>query len=402
MTECCSEKYLKTLIGKADLEDALKKLDKLTQEEARMAIAENLRATHVVDERVRGVTERVLSVERLSSPNLIDIGYGALCIISENQLRESNHKWLSPPDPSTNHNIACGTHHKKTATWFFKGRIYQEWRSKGSLLCGSMASVRPVPIFYPLLPDDIISSRLGQEYSLVRRSSALSIHHQLLISLISSTVIEDIKALCDVGQASMAYFYFDFRNANKQSLCDLLPSLLTQLSARSSPCCDNLSRLYSVHDNGRNQPSDSVLTKCLQDMLSLPDQRPIYLIIDALDESPISSGIPSARERVLQLLKELVDLGLPNLHICVTSRPEIDIRNAIEPLSSLRVSLHDQTGQKEDIADYVRSIVYSNSDTNMKRWKKEDKEIVVKTLAKRANGMYVNYFMFVIHFQIVK
>ncbi len=183
---------------------------------------------------------------------------------------------------------------------------------------------------------------------------------------------------------------------------DLLPSLLTQLSARSSPRCDILSKLYSVHNNGTKQPSDSVLTKCLEDMLSLPDQRPIYLIMDALDESPITSGIPSARERVLQLLKELIDLGLPKLHICVTSRPEIDIRNAIEPLTSLRVSLHDQTGQKEDIADYVRSIVYSNSDTNMKRWKKEDKEIVVKTLAERADGMYVNRFMFVIHFQIVK
>jgi hypothetical protein len=220
--------------------------------------------------------------------------------------------------------------------------------------------------------------------------------------LISSTVIEDIKTLCKAGEASMAYFYFDFRNANKQSLRDLLPSLLTQLSARSSPRCDILSELYSVHDNGKNQPSDSDLTQGLEDMLSLPDQRPIYLIMDALDESPISSGIPSARERVLQLLKELVDLGLPNLHICVTSRPEIDIRNAIEPLTSLRVSLHDQTGQKEDIADYVRSIVYSNSDTNMKRWKKEDKEIVIKTLAERADGMYVNHFMFVILFQIVK
>jgi len=133
-------------------------------------------------------------------------------------------------------------------------------------------------------------------------------------------------------------------------------------------------------------------------MLSLPDQRPIYLIMDALDESPITSGIPSARESILQLLKELVDLGLPKLHIFTTSRPEIDIRNAIEPLTSLRVSLHDQTGQKEDIADYVRSIVYSNSDTNMKRWKKEDKEIVVKTLAERADGMYVNHFMFVMYF----
>jgi hypothetical protein len=160
--------------------------------------------------------------------------------------------------------------------------------------------------------------------------------------------------------------------------------------------------VYLAHDNGRNQPSDSVLTKCLKDMLTLPDQRSIYLIMDALDESSIMSGIPSARESVLQLLKELVDLGLPNLHICATSRPEIDIRNAIEPLTSLRVSLHDQTGQMQDITEYVRSIVYSNLDTNMKRWKKGDKELVVKTLTERADGMYVNYFMFVMPVSIVK
>ena len=50
------------------------------------------------------------------------------------QLRNEIYKWLSPPDPSTNHSIACGTHHKKTAAWFFQGKIYQEWKSKGSLL----------------------------------------------------------------------------------------------------------------------------------------------------------------------------------------------------------------------------------------------------------------------------
>jgi ankyrin repeat domain-containing protein 50 len=224
----------------------------------------------------------------------------------------------------------------------------------------------------------------------------------LLMSLISSTIIEDIKTLCESGQASMAYFYFDFRNANKQGLHDLLSSLLTQLSARSTPRCDILSKLYSDHDDGKMQPSDSVLTKSLKDMLSLPGQHSIYLIMDALDESPITSGIPSARESVLQLLKELVDLGFPNLNICATSRPEIDIRNAIEPLTSLRVSLHDQTGQNEDIAEYVRSIVYSNSDTNMKRWKKEDKELVVRTLAERADGMYVTCFMFLMPVSIIK
>ena len=141
VTELCSEKYVKRLIGKNEMEDALTKLDKLTQEEARMIIAENLRATHVVDERVRGVGDQVVSVddrvanvERSSYPNLTDVAYEDLSIISENLLRESVHKWLSPPDPSTNHNIACGTHHKKNARWFFEGKIYQEWKSKGSLL----------------------------------------------------------------------------------------------------------------------------------------------------------------------------------------------------------------------------------------------------------------------------
>jgi hypothetical protein len=206
-------------------------------------------------------------------------------------------------------------------------------------------------------------------------------------SAVSSTVIQDIEAMCKAGNASMAYFYFDFRDANKQGLRDLITSLLTQLSARSVPYCDILSDLYLSHDNGKNQPSDSSLAECLKKMVALPDQPPVYLIIDALDESPNTSGISSPREMVLQLMKELVDLSLQNLHICLTSRPEFDIRNVLEPLTPLRVSLHDQSGQQQDIADYVRSVVYSDSQQIMKRWRKEDKELVIKTLSERADGM---------------
>ena len=212
-TERCSEKYGKKLIGRTDLEDALKRLDRLTQEEARMAIAQNLKATHTVDERVRGVANTVVAmdnrvagvddrvagvdgrvarvddrvagvdesvkavddkvaevihgaqigfnyemlnsndsdgreanlvvkqtagdvdiVKRSSPPNFVSIDYRALHIILENQLRENVHKWLSPPDPSINHNIACSTHHKKTANWFFEGSIFREWKSTSSLL----------------------------------------------------------------------------------------------------------------------------------------------------------------------------------------------------------------------------------------------------------------------------
>ena len=193
--------------------------------------------------------------------------------------------------------------------------------------------------------------------------------------------------MCKAGNASIAYFYFDFRDANKQGLRDLLLSLLTQLSGSSNPRCDILSNLYSAHDKGKKQPSDIILAECLKEILALPDQSPIYLIIDALDESPNSFGIPSPRERVLELVKELVELGLPHLRICLTSRPEIDIRDVLAPMTSLRVSLHDQSGQKKDIVEYVKSVVYSSSEPIMRRWKAEDKELVVEVLSERADGM---------------
>jgi NACHT domain len=203
---------------------------------------------------------------------------------------------------------------------------------------------------------------------------------------VSSTIIEDIKAICKTGQASMAYFYFDFRSTNKQSLHDMIPSLLTQLSASSDPHCDTLLDLHSDHERGKQQPSDTVLAECLKQMLSLPDQRPIYLIMDAIDECP-NNAMPSPRERVLQLIKELVELRLPNLHICVTGRPEIDIREVLDPLTSCWISLHDETGQKQDIANYIRSVVYSDSEPIMKRWRVEDKGLVIQTLSERADGM---------------
>jgi len=119
-------------------------------------------------------------------------------------------------------------------------------------------------------------------------------------------------------------------------------------------------------------------------MLSLPAQGPIYIVIDALDECPDNSGMPTAREEVLEFIKDLAGLGLANLHVRVTSRPEIDIRTTLEPLTrteSLRVSLHDQSGQKEDIFRYVRSGLFRPKDAE------EDKILVIETLAERADGM---------------
>jgi hypothetical protein len=167
----------------------------------------------------------------------------------------------------------------------------------------------------------------------------------------------------------------------------MLASFLIQLSSRSTACCDILSRLYLAHDSGAQKPSDAILTQCFKEMLIVLDSNPTYIIIDALDECPDAPGIPSAREQVLALVKELVNLRLDNLRICITSRLETDIRSTLEPLALHSVSLHNQSGQKKDVLDYVRSVVYSDAETIMRRWKEEDKELVIKTLSERAGGM---------------
>ena len=57
-----------------------------------------------------------------------------LIILTGNQLRQDLRKWLSPSDPSINHNIACGALRKQRAEWFLEGSIFTEWKSNGALL----------------------------------------------------------------------------------------------------------------------------------------------------------------------------------------------------------------------------------------------------------------------------
>ena len=187
------------------------------------------------------------------------------------------------------------------------------------------------------------------------------------------------------GLALMAYFFFDFRDAQKQHRRDLLSSLLFQLSARSDACHRIFARFYLDHDEGAQQPSDDELSKCLTDMLKVEGQPPTYIIIDALDESPNISGMPTAREKVLQFLEELVGSQLPNARLCVSSRTEIDIRSILEPLARFRVSLHEESGQMADISGFIKSVVHS--DRNMRRWSEENKKLVIDTLSEKADGV---------------
>ncbi|KAH9985146.1 hypothetical protein BJV77DRAFT_1071565 [Russula vinacea] len=314
MTDRKMKKFLKRLVGKTDVEDALERLDTLTKEESLMAVTRNLKVTHRVDGNVmavkggvhgikdviRGIDSNIKDTKGLTE--IIDDNVKATKHVTEqlerNQLQEKLRTWLAAPDPSINHNIACKTQHVGTAGWFIQGSTFRDWKNNGSY------------------------SGAGK-------------------SILCSAIIEDIKIMRDARSALIAWYYFDFKDAFKRN-----------------------------------------------EMLKLPGQLPIFIIVDALDECPNTTGTPSAREEVLDLVEDLVGSNHSNLFICVTSRPEHDVQTILNPLTpaSRRVSLHEEGGQREDIDSYIRSFVLK--DRAMQRWREEDRELVITTLSRRAEGMF--------------
>ncbi|KAH9957397.1 hypothetical protein BC827DRAFT_1138077 [Russula dissimulans] len=360
--------FAKKLVGKNDVEAVLHRLDRLTMEESRMTAAQTMEVVHGLFNNMKGVMDGMYIFQdrtvarRLIFPHIdgkmsIDNIREALGMLYSqtswvfltmgDELQKSVRQWLSPPDPSINQNVACGVNHKMTATWFTEGVTYKIWKARGSLLW--------------------IRGKPGSGKS-----------------VLCSTIIEDLEDLRRAGLASLAYYYFDFKDSGKQDRRGLLASLLVQLSARSDASCEILNRLYSDHENGSRQPREDRLIQCLKEVLAA-QKGEVYVIIDAVDECPNNYGMPTSREMVLELLNELASLQFSHVHFCITSRPEVDIRIILEPLTSHIISLHDEGGQRKDILDYINSVI--ESDLNTRRWREEDKQLVINALAQKADGM---------------
>ncbi|KAH9178051.1 hypothetical protein EDB89DRAFT_2239757, partial [Lactarius sanguifluus] len=381
--------FLKKLVGRNDIEDALVRLDKLEQGELRMVSAQVLKTTSDLKDTTSDIKDATSDIKDVTSDikdattDLKDATSDIKDDTKETKLMvqqivsdvgsrewERFRGWLTPPDPSTNHTNACRTQHDCTAAWVFDDDIFKDWESSqsGSLLW--------------------IHGKAGSGKSILWFADLFSLRIQTSISSISSAIVQHLITLRNTGSASVAYFYFDFRDVDKKDCRNLVSSLLIQLSSRSGPCLDILSRVYSTYNDGKERPSERSLVKCLKDMLMALSaaQLPTYIILDALDECPNTSGIPTPRGHVLGLVTDLVDLRLPNLHICITSRPESDISTALRPSTSGDFSLHDQPGQKKDISEYVSSMV--QSDPQMKRWREDDRKLVIDKLSEKADGMF--------------
>src|SRR5882762_5370431 len=170
----------------------------------------------------------------------------------------------------------------------------------------------------------MIATVAGAGKSVIWYDVLSTVRFRELMLLASSAIIEDIRTLQKSGLASLAFFYCDFRDDQKKDRRGLLSSLLVQLGEQSDAYSAILSKFYESHRRGSQQShaSDNELEDCLKDMLKLPGQATVHIIIDALDECPVTTGLVLTRQKVLELVEELVNIHIPNLRICVTSRPE--------------------------------------------------------------------------------
>ncbi|KAH9024509.1 hypothetical protein EDB85DRAFT_1987639 [Lactarius pseudohatsudake] len=154
MQRCRIGMYLNKLVGRTDIEDALKRLDSLTQEEVRMAIAQILKTMAELKESAKKAKEAaekmVVSVGEMKGSldlGLYEIKDGVNKIkdsvnkikdgvnkIKWDQIEQHIRTWFASPDPSANYNIACDIHQDGTAAWLFKDGIFKEWELVGSLL----------------------------------------------------------------------------------------------------------------------------------------------------------------------------------------------------------------------------------------------------------------------------
>jgi hypothetical protein len=300
-------------------------------------------------------------------------------------LQQDVRNWLSPPDPWKNHNLARGSRHSKTGTWWIEGDAYAEWKSSGSSSLLWIHGKRQY--FAPAFPcqTDAYFFTAGAGKSVIWCDVLPIVRVHKLMLLSSSAIIEDIRALQKSGLASLAFFYCDFREDQKKDVHGLLSSLLVQLGGQSDIYSATLSDFYAAHGRGSQHASDDELLECLKDMLKLPGQATVHIIIDGLDECSTTTGMPSPRENVFGLVEELVGLHIPNLRICVASRPEADISDVLQPLAFRSISLHEENGQVQDIAEYVKSVI--DEDRKMRRWNATDKRLVIDVLTRKADGM---------------
>lgn len=253
-------------------------------------------------------------------------------------------KWLSPPDPSTNYVKALKQRHEDSGQWFLRSADFVKWRTESN----SFLWLYGIP-------------GCGK-------------------TILSTTIIEELDK--PTSHSQLLYFYFDFNDTSKQSLEKMVRSLIAQLYEKREDTRNQLDSLFSSCSGG--QPTSESLCSSLLHMIQQVDE--VYIILDALDECSTRNG-PRAKG-LLSWMKDLLSSERGHVHLLVTSRPEEDIKSALNEWARIEHQVHLQGDHVDhDIHKYIHTRV--RNDGGLKRWQKrpEVQEVIETKLKEKSKGM---------------
>ncbi|KAK7570935.1 hypothetical protein V3481_019026 [Fusarium oxysporum f. sp. vasinfectum] len=246
--------------------------------------------------------------------------------------------WLSPPDYSTNANLARERRLPGTGTWLLNSPAFREWT-------------------------------VGTRWHLWLYGLAGAGK-----TILSTTILDH---LLQIDTHTTLAFFFDFNDARKQKLEDLLRSLAVQLYHTGNEAGRRLDNLFTSHDYGRRQPDTNALSACVDTMIQTAGK--VFIIIDALDEC-------TARKELLQWLKHLASR---KAQLVVTGRPEVEFQSAIPRSFGKRNCIQlDKNVVNGDIRSYFEATLKQKPDFVDKKLSPSVLEEMRDKIGNGADGMF--------------
>ena len=264
-------------------------------------------------------------------------------------LSDKHHRirlWLSGPDPSSNYNRALERRHSGTGSWLIGNETIRDWELDQG-------------------PSSIIWL-----YGIPGCGK----------TILCATVLEHVlESHARTPNVAVLYFFFDFKDIDKQQHESMIRSLLSQLSMHCASVSPVLETLYSTCMDGGRSPTLEALLETLHQFAAAFEKT--FLILDALDEC-------NARTELLADITEILSWKDTTFRILATSRREKGIEDSLSHLTGDRNRVCIQgTLLDADIRAYVHDQLQANN--KWKRWQKEPKvKIEIEdTLLKKVNGM---------------
>jgi GTPase SAR1 family protein len=205
-------------------------------------------------------------------------------------------------------------------------------------------------------------------------------------TVLTSSIVEDLysETSSDISTSSgpiLLYFFFDFREVEKQSLEEMARSLAYQLYNQDKNFQQSLDSLLKACDDGYRKPTAEQLLGPIMEHLLAADSK-VYVILDALDECTVP------RQELLAWIEKVAERTSQKIHLLATSRKEPDIDSVLGRPNLMDQSIAVQTGVvDEDISAYILHRL--RTDVGFKRWehRKDIQQMIQESLMDMSDGM---------------